>query len=109
MSKFNKSEIMKNAWSIRRNNNVSMSEALKAAWANAKKPSNPVFEGFAEIDGFEFNLWEKHGLRRIYINNRTGRNKSNAGGYINLDNMNIVATGSVKSAARRFLDMYEVA
>ena len=33
---YNKHEIMKNAWSIRRENNVSMSVALKAAWALAK-------------------------------------------------------------------------
>ena len=109
MAKYNKSEIMKAAWIIRRSDNVSMSVALKAAWANAKKPSKMAFVDRAEIDGYSFNLWEKHGLRRIYINNNTGRNKSNAGGCINLDNMDIVASGCVKSAARRFLDMYEVA
>lgn len=36
MAKYNKSEIMKNAWSIRKSFNVSMSEALKKAWAKAK-------------------------------------------------------------------------
>lgn len=34
--KYNKSEIMKNAWTIRRNENVNMSSALKKAWAQAK-------------------------------------------------------------------------
>ena len=33
---YNKHEIMINAWSIRRSANVSMSIALKAAWALAK-------------------------------------------------------------------------
>ncbi len=35
--KYNKSEIMKNAWAIRRKENVSMSSALKKAWAQAKR------------------------------------------------------------------------
>lgn len=106
---YNKSEIMKNAWNIRRTKNVSMSSALKEAWAVAKKPSKPVFDGYAEMDGFTFNLWENYGLRRIYVNNYTGRNKKNSGGYINLDNMAIAATGCVKDAARKFLDTYQVA
>ena len=33
---YNKHEIMVNAWSIRKTTNVSMSTALKAAWALAK-------------------------------------------------------------------------
>lgn len=35
--KYNLSEIMKNAWAIRRNENTNMSSALKKAWAQAKK------------------------------------------------------------------------
>lgn len=34
--KYNKSEIMKNAWTIRRTENTNMSSALKKAWAMAK-------------------------------------------------------------------------
>lgn len=108
--KYNKREIMMNAWSIRRSENVSMSIALQKAWSIAKNPSKTEFDGYAEIDGFTFNLWEKYGKRRIYINNYSGRNKSNTGGYINLDSDNsIVATGCVKDAARRFLEAYEIA
>ena len=99
---------MKNAWSIRKEKKVSMSYALKEAWKNAKNPVKPVFNGYANLDGFTFNLWEKYGKRRIYINNYSGRNKSNNGGYINLDNMNIVATGCVKYAAQNFLKQYEI-
>lgn len=33
---YNKHEIMVNAWSIRKTTNVSMSTALKAAWADRK-------------------------------------------------------------------------
>lgn len=35
--KYNKSEIMKNAWTIRRKENANMSSALKKAWAQAKR------------------------------------------------------------------------
>lgn len=109
MKKFNLSEIMKKAWEIRKADDMNMSAALKKSWALAKASSKPVFDGHVEMDGFTFNLWEKHGLRRIYINNFTGRNKSNAGGYINIENLSICASGSVKCAAQRFLSTYEVA
>ena len=33
---YNKKNIMRNAWNIRRKNNVTMSEAMKAAWALEK-------------------------------------------------------------------------
>ena len=35
--KFNRSEIMRNAWTIRRESGYTMSAALKKAWAVAKK------------------------------------------------------------------------
>ena len=67
------------------------------------------FEGSANVNGFEFNLWEKYGKRRIYINNYSGSNKSNRGGYIDLDNENYInATGCVKFAAMDFLKEYEI-
>ncbi|MEF2699896.1 MAG: hypothetical protein U0N08_01850 [Oscillospiraceae bacterium] len=67
------------------------------------------FEGSADVNGFEFNLWEKYGKRRIYINNYSGSNNSNRGGYIDLDNENAIhATGCVKFAAMDFLREYEV-
>ena len=52
----------------------------------------------------------KFGKRRIYINNCTGHNKSNRGGYIDLDNGNsVVAAGCVKTAAYNFLAAYRIA
>lgn len=36
--KYNKSEIMKNAWTTRKATNCTMSEALRKSWANAKAP-----------------------------------------------------------------------
>ena len=67
------------------------------------------FDGFVDMNGYQFNLWEKYGKRRIYINNYTGRNKSNEGGYIDLDHNNSVhAVGCVKYAAERFLQTYAI-
>ena len=37
--KYNRSKIMRRAWEIKRSENVSISEALKAAWAEAKNPT----------------------------------------------------------------------
>ena len=34
---YNKSQIMRNAWTIRRNANVDMATAMKAAWAQSKR------------------------------------------------------------------------
>ena len=49
MKKYNMHEIMANAWNIRRTNNVSMSTALRAAWALAKA-INTAEEVAAHID-----------------------------------------------------------
>lgn len=38
MKKYNLSEIMKNAWNIRREKRLSMSSALKISWRQAKEP-----------------------------------------------------------------------
>ena len=112
MKKYNLSEIMKNAWAMKKTNgNASFSDCLRKAWAKAKNVKK-IFDGSDSVmlNGFQFALWEKYGKRRIYINNYSGHNKSNAGGYIDLDRGNkIVATGCVKFAALSFLNEYEIA
>ena len=109
MKKYNLSEIMKNAWAMFRKGGVSFSDCLRKAWAMAKGLVKKQFDGSANLDGFQFNLWEKYGKRRIYVNNYSGRNKSNQGGYIDLDRGNAVhAVGCVKSAAERFLATYAI-
>ena len=45
MSTFNRSEIMKSAWNLVRTAGKSISEALRAAWAKAKAPKEPVYIG----------------------------------------------------------------
>jgi hypothetical protein len=115
MKKYNKSEIMNNAWNIYRNHkaigiDIEFAECLRRAWAKAKtaEPEKKSFNGFARIDGFEFNLWSNYGKTRIYINNCSGHNMSNKGGYIDLDNGNAIrATGSVKDAAKAFIKNFQ--
>ena len=56
---YNKHEIMINAWSIRRSANVSMSIALKAAWALAKaiKAAEAVAENITWKTKIHINDW----------------------------------------------------
>lgn len=109
MKKYNLSKIMKDAWNLFREKFGSFADCLRKAWAIAKVPVKKPFDGSVTINGFEFNLWENYGKRRIYINNYSGSNKSNRGGYIDLDHNNYVrATGCVKFAAENFLRAYEV-
>lgn len=74
-----------------------------------KENTKKQFTGDLDYNGYRFKLWENHGKRRIYITNCTGRNKSNSGGYIDLDHNNAIhAVGCVKYAAERFLQEYDI-
>ena len=92
MKKYNLSEIMRNAWNIRRVNNVSMSTALRAAWALAKA-MNKAEEVAAAIDWntkVKINDWMKYGKRRTYVEvavytNAWNRKRTEKIGYV--DNM----------------------
>lgn len=89
--KYNKSEIMKRAWEIRRKTGCNMSDALKKAWARAKRRAeraaeeariaeeearaaqerenrinaNPVCSKLIAAGG---RLWENYGKCRVYLN-----------------------------------------
>lgn len=70
--KYNLSEIMRNAWNIRRNANVDMSTALKAAWSLAKAMNEA--EAIGEESGWNYkvstNDWAKYGKNRTYVSTR---------------------------------------
>lgn len=91
---YNRKEIMKNAWNIRRTAGVSMSVALKAAWAlakainkaeevaassswNAKVRVNDWAKGkynrtYVEVAIYT-NAWNRKGTEKIgYVDNLTG-------------------------------------
>lgn len=92
MKKYNVRSIMVNAWSIRRTNNVSMSVALRAAWALAKAV-NKDNEIAADIDWntqVKVNDWMKYGKSRTYVEvavytNAWNRKRTEKVGYV--DNM----------------------
>lgn len=78
MKKYNLSKIMKRAWELVRKAGLSISEGLKKAWREAKnikeKLSGSVkiqkFDslGISDSHFFTFNLWEKYGKKRVYVN-----------------------------------------
>lgn len=88
--KYNKSEIMRNAWAIRRDANVNMSIALKAAWALAKAMNEA--EAIGNDSGYNYrvkaNDWTKGGHNRTYVSTRIYTNAWNLKreekiGYVN--------------------------
>ncbi len=90
--KYDRRSIMKNAWNIRRNANVDMSTALKAAWALAKAMLEA--ETIGEESGWNYNVsandWAKYGKSRTYVSTRIYTNAWNLKREIKLgyiDNM----------------------
>lgn len=77
--KCDKKNIMKNAWGIRKANNVSMSTALKAARAIEKALVNA--EEIGKDSGWNYrvnaNVWSKYGKSRTYVSTRIYTNAWN--------------------------------
>lgn len=87
---YNKHEIMTNAWNIRRENNVSMSVALKAAWALAKaiKAAEALAADIDWNTKIRVNDWIKAGRSRTYVEvavytNAWNRKRTEKIGYVN--------------------------
>lgn len=68
MKKYNLSNIMKNAWAIRRMAECTMSDALKTAWSNAKAPKD-IVSALLSAGG---KRWVKNGKDRIYLSRSIG-------------------------------------
>lgn len=88
--KYNKREIMINAWNIRRTANVSMSIAMKAAWALAKavKTAESVAADINWNTKVRVNDWVKAGHNRTYVEvavytNAWNRKRTEKVGYVN--------------------------
>lgn len=86
---YNRHEIMTNAWSIRRENNVSMSVALKAAWALAKaiKAAEALAADIDWNTKIRVNDWIKAGRSRTYVEvavytNAWNRKRTEKIGYV---------------------------
>ena len=86
---YNKHEIMKNAWNIKRSANVDMSTALKAAWSLAKA-INKAEAIASKIDWntkVRVNDWAKGNHNRTYIEvavytNAWNRKRTEKIGYV---------------------------
>ena len=76
---YNRRQIMRNAWSIRRTANVDMSTALKAAWALEKAMVSAETAG--KESGYNYkvcsNDWVKYGKNRTYVSTRIYTNAWN--------------------------------
>lgn len=88
--KYNKREIMMNAWNIRRTANVSMSIAMKAAWALAKavNTAESVAADISWNTKVLVNDWVKAGHNRTYVEvavytNAWNRKRTEKVGYVN--------------------------
>lgn len=88
--KYNKANIMKNAWNIRRTANVSMSIAMKSAWALEKAMIDAEKTG--KESGWNYkvlaNDWAKGAHNRTYVSCRIYTNAWNLKreikiGYVN--------------------------
>lgn len=76
---YNRRQIMRNAWAIRREANVDMSTALKAAWALEKAMA--AAEAAGKESGWNYkvcaNDWIKYGKNRTYVSTRIYTNAWN--------------------------------
>lgn len=76
MKKYNLSNIMKNAWAIRRMTGCDMSEALRKSWTNAKTPKD-IMSKLLAAGG---KRWSKNEKDRIYLS-RAISNDTKAAAY----------------------------
>lgn len=85
MRKYDRKEIMKKAWEIKRKLDNKIGVALKMAWVLAKKAVS-LKEEYDRPEGkVEFNLWFKFGKIRAYYNCSWKSKYSNSKGcYIDL-------------------------
>ena len=86
---YNKKEIMRNAWRIRKSANVSMSIALKSAWALSKaiKSAEAVAKTIDWNTKVKVNDWAKSGRNRTYVEvavytNAWNRKRTEQIGYV---------------------------
>lgn len=69
---YNKSNIMRNAWALRKTYGISMSIALKSAWAleKAMMQAEKEMEGSYDKCKMIVNDWVKYGRNRTYVSVR---------------------------------------
>lgn len=110
--KYNKSDIMKEAWRYHRQyTGYSWSSCLRRAWKLAKEAYQEAhkitFNKKATMDYLgtlvDFRLWEKGGKRRIYCTYGSGD------GYVDLNSGKIFAGRKSTPCIEQFLRFYKIA
>ena len=66
--KYNRAEIMKRAWELKRKLNNTFAEALTMSWkiAKAELRIRNEYDRFEEYDKVTFNIWAGYGKVRAY-------------------------------------------
>lgn len=117
MKKYNLSKIMKRAWELVKELSINISEGLKRAWKEAKIIKEKFAKtariqkdglGMSASDFLTFNLWEKYGKKRIYVNDykrRTVGYIENCS-FIRIDNQGN-HTEVIENAVAKFRERYE--
>lgn len=83
MKKYNRRQIMKNAWALVKTERISISTALKAAWAlekamiNAEAVCADCEANYCGHSKVSVNDWRKYGKSRTYISVRVYTNAWN--------------------------------
>ena len=118
MKKYNLAKIMKRAWELVKKLSINISEGLKKAWKEAKTIKEKFIKtvkiqkddtaGVRKSDYLTFNLWEKYGKRRIYINDYKCRTIGyiENGEFNHMDNQGN-STEIIEDAIVKFTEKYE--
>lgn len=110
--KYNKSEIMKEAWAWHRKySGYTFADCLRRAWKLAKEAWMEAHktpferEAVMNYNGTEvyFRRWEAYGKRRVYCNYGSGD------GYFDINTRKIWAGKKSTPVIEQFLRFYEVA
>ncbi len=82
---YNRSEIMKRAWELKRKLDVTIGEALQMSWKIAKKEI-ALKEDYDRPEGkVTFNIWANYGKVRAYYNcSWMSKYQNGKGNFINL-------------------------
>lgn len=79
--KYNKSDIMKKAWEIKRKSGNTFSASLKMAWSLAKAILTMKKEDYVEDGTVDVRFWFNYGKARAYITRSWVSNFQNKKGY----------------------------
>lgn len=85
MERFNRKEIMKRAWEIKRELKNTLSSALKMSWVLAKKAAELKEDWDRPSGSVYFNIWANYGkVRAYYTCSWKSKYQNSLGAFVNL-------------------------